>query len=185
MSRIGKLPIKVPGGVKVAIESDSNGQFIRVEGPKGKLERRINSSVSVKLDGDTIYVSRSADSRPVRALHGLTRALIANMVQGVSNGFKRELIVTGVGYKVEESGKGLTLHLGYSHPIDFPLPEGITAKVERQKEIKVILEGYDKELLGLTAAKIRAFRPPEPYKGKGIRYSDEIIIRKAGKAAAK
>ena len=181
MSRIGKLPIKIPSGVKVEIK----GETVLVQGPKGKLERKINPKVSLELEGETLHVRRSSDSKPVRALHGLTRALVANMVKGVSTGFKRELIVTGVGYKVEEKGKNLLLHLGFSHPIDFPLPEGITAKVERQKEIKIILEGYDKETLGLTAAKIRAFRPPEPYKGKGIRYSDEVIIRKAGKAAAK
>ncbi len=181
MSRIGKLPIKVPSGVKIEIK----GQNITVQGPKGKLTRAINPKVSLELDGDTLHVKRSDDSRPVRALHGLTRALVANMVEGVSNGFKKELIVTGVGYKVEEKGRQLVLHLGFSHPVEFPLPEGITAKVERQKEISIVLEGYDKETLGLTAARIRAFRPPEPYKGKGIRYVDEVIIRKAGKAAAK
>ncbi len=181
MSRIGKLPIKVPSGVKIEIK----GQNITVQGPKGKLTRAINPKVSLELDGDTLHVKRSDDSRPVRALHGLTRALVANMVEGVSNGFKKELIVTGVGYKVEEKGRQLVLHLGFSHPVEFPLPEGITAKVERQKEISIVLEGYDKETLGLTAARIRSFRPPEPYKGKGIRYVDEVIIRKAGKAAAK
>lgn len=181
MSRIGKLPIKVPGGVKIEIK----GQDILVKGPKGKLERTLNPRVSIEMEGDTLHIRRSDDSKPVRALHGLTRALVANMVEGVSRGFKKELIVTGVGYKVEDKGSQLLLHLGYSHPIEFPLPEGITAKVERQKEIRIILEGYDKEVLGLTAARIRAFRPPEPYKGKGIRYSDEVIIRKAGKAAAK
>ncbi len=181
MSRIGKLPIKIPKGVKVEIK----GQNIVVQGPKGKLARDLNPKVTIEMEGDTLHVKRSSDSRPVRALHGLTRALVANMVHGVSDGFKKELIVTGVGYKVEEKGKQLVLHLGFSHPVEFPLPEGITAKVERQKEIKIVLEGYDKETLGLTAAKIRAYRPPEPYKGKGIRYSDEVIIRKAGKAAAK
>ncbi len=181
MSRIGKLPIKIPSGVKIEIQ----GEIILVEGPKGKLKRKINPRVSLEVEGDTLHVKRSGNSKPVRALHGLTRALVANMVEGVSTGFKRELIVTGVGYKVEEKGKNLVLHLGYSHPIDFPLPDGITANVERQKEIKIILEGYDKEALGLTAARIRALRPPEPYKGKGIRYADEVILRKAGKAAAK
>lgn len=181
MSRIGKLPIRVPNGVKVDIQ----GQYILVQGPKGKLDRQINPKVTVEMEGDTLHVKRNDNSRPVRALHGLTRALLANMVEGVNKGFKRELIVAGVGYKVEEKGKRLVLHLGFSHPVDFPLPEGITARVERQKEIRIVLEGYDKEILGLTAARIRAFRPPEPYKGKGVRYSDEEIIRKAGKAAAK
>jgi len=181
MSRIGKLPIKIPGGVKVEIQ----GQEIKVQGPKGKLARELNPKVTIEKDGDTLHLKRSDDSKATRALHGLSRALVANMVTGVSTGFKRELIVAGVGYKVEEKGKKLVLHLGYSHPIDFPLPEGIAAKVDRQKEIRIVLEGYDKEVLGLTAARIRAFRPPEPYKGKGIRYSDEEIIRKAGKAAAK
>ena len=181
MSRIGKLPVRVPEGVKV----DIRGQHVLVQGPKGKLDRQINPKVTLEMEGDTLHVKRSDNSKPVRALHGLTRALVANMVEGVSNGFKKELIVVGVGYKVEEKGKQLVLHLGFSHPVDFPLPEGVTAKVERQKEIRIVLEGYDKETLGLTAARIRAFRPPEPYKGKGIRYSDEEIIRKAGKAAAK
>ncbi len=181
MSRIGKLPVKIPKEAKVSLD----GNTITVKGPKGQLTKEINPRVEVKLDGDTLTVHRKDDSKPSRAAHGLMRALIANMVHGVTKGFTKELLVIGVGYKVEAKGKALELHLGFSHPIDFPLPEGITAKVERQKEIKIILEGYDKELLGLTAARIRAFRPPEPYKGKGVQYADEHIIRKAGKAAAK
>jgi len=181
MSRIGRLPIKLPKEAKVTIE----GQKVVVQGPKGKLERTIHPKMKIEQDGDLLRIVRSDDSKPTRALHGLTRALLANMVTGVTKGFVRELIVTGVGYKVEVKGKILVLNLGYSHPIDFNLPEGITAKVESQKETKIVLEGYDKELLGLTAARIRSFRPPEPYKGKGIRYADEVIIRKAGKAAAK
>ncbi len=181
MSRIGRLPIKVPKEAKVQI----SGHNISVQGPKGKLERQIHPKIQVKYEGDQITVTRSDDSKPTKALHGLTRALIANMVTGVTKGFTRELIVTGVGYKVESKGKNLVLHLGYSHPIEFPLPEGISAKVDTSKDLRIIVEGIDKELVGLTAARIRAFRPPEPYKGKGIQYSDEEIIRKAGKAAAK
>ncbi len=181
MSRIGRLPIKLPKEAKVTIE----GQTFKVQGPKGKLERTIHPKIKIEQDGDVIKLVRSDESKPTRALHGLTRALLANMVHGVTKGFVRELVVTGVGYKVEVKGKVLVLNLGYSHPIEFNLPEGITAKVESQKETKIILEGFDKELLGLTAARIRSFRPPEPYKGKGIRYADEVIIRKAGKAAAK
>ncbi len=181
MSRIGRLPIKVPKEAKVNI----NGNIISVQGPKGKLEREIHPNVKVEMEGDTIKVNPLDKSRQTRALHGLTRALIANMVHGVTQGFKRELIVTGVGYKVEIKGKNLILNIGYSHPIEFPVPEGITAKVDTSKDLRIVLEGSDKELLGLTAARIRAFRPPEPYKGKGIQYADEVIIRKAGKAAAK
>ncbi len=180
MSRIGKLPITIPSGTTVKLDGDT----ISVKGSKGTLERRVNPGVSVNVDGDVIIVKRPDDSKKSRALQGLTRALIANMVNGVSQGFKKELIVNGVGYKVDIKGKQLVMHLGFSHPIEFDLPEGITVKVDKQKEIHVILEGHDKELLGLTAAKIRQYRPPEPYKGKGIFYSDETIIRKAGKAAA-
>ncbi len=181
MSRIGKQPIKIPAGTTVNIQ----GRHIEVKGPKGSLQRYIHELASVKIDGDYLIVERADDSKQSRAIHGLTRALLFNMVEGVTNGFKKELLVNGVGYKVEEKGKALVLYLGYSHPIEFRVPDGITAKVERQKEIRIILEGFDKELLGLTAARIRAFRPPEPYKGKGVQYVDEVIIRKAGKAAAK
>jgi large subunit ribosomal protein L6 len=180
MSRIGKLPITIPSGTTVKLEGDT----ISVKGAKGLLERKINPDVTVNIDGDTIRVERHDDTKKSRSLQGLTRALIANMVHGVSQGFKKELLVNGVGYKVDVKGKQLVMHLGFSHPIEFDLPEGISVKVEKQKEIHVILEGYDKELLGLTAARIRQYRPPEPYKGKGIIYSDETIIRKAGKAAA-
>ncbi len=181
MSRIGNKPIPVPKGVNITI----NGQAITVKGPKGQLSREIHPLASVEQTGDELIVKRANDSRKSRAIHGLTRSLINNMVVGVSEGFKKELLVVGIGYKVDSEGKGLKLNLGYSHPIDFPLPDGITAKVERQKNIKITLEGIDKELLGLTAARIRALRPPEPYKGKGVQYADEVIIRKAGKAAAK
>jgi large subunit ribosomal protein L6 len=181
MSRIGNLPISVPQGTDVKIE----GQVVTVKGPKGTLERQIHELISVSLDGNTITVSRQDDTKNSKALHGLSRALINNMVVGVSSGFSKTLFINGVGYKVDLKGSELEMHLGFSHPVNFSLPDGITAKVDKQKEIKLTLEGYDKELLGLTAARIRAFRPPEPYKGKGIRYADEHIIRKAGKAAAK
>ncbi|NDY41323.1 50S ribosomal protein L6 [Dissulfurirhabdus thermomarina] len=181
MSRIGKMPIPVPSGVKVTIE----GRRITVAGPRGTLDRELHPMITVEQEGQELHVRRPNDTRQARALHGLTRALVNNMVVGVSEGFRKKLLVNGVGFKVEETGGGLRLHLGYSHPIDFPLPEGITAKVERQKEISVTLEGTDKELLGQTAARIRALRPPEPYKGKGVQYADETIIRKAGKAAGK
>ena len=181
MSRIGRLPIKIPKGVDVKIE----GRTVKVKGPKGALEKDIPEPIEVELNGDELLCKRPSDNRKIRSLHGLTRALINNMVVGVSEGFVKELLVIGVGYKVEEKGKNLVFHLGYSHPIEFPLPDGIKATVERQKEIKVRLEGADKELLGLVASKIRSLRPPEPYKGKGVQYADETIIRKAGKAGAK
>lgn len=181
MSRIGKKPINVPSEAKVTID----GRIITVQGPKGALSREIHPLASVEKDGEYLVVRRADDTRQGRSIHGLFRTLINNMVVGVTKGFTRELLVIGVGYKIEEKDNKLVLNLGYSHPIEFPLPEGIKARVERQKEIRVILEGYDKELLGLTASRIRSLRPPEPYKGKGIRYADERIIRKAGKTAAK
>jgi len=181
MSRIGKMPIQIPSGVEVKI---SDGKVF-VKGPKGALERSIPSPITVEVENRRLVCKRSKNDRRSRALHGLMRALLHNMVVGVSQGFTRELLVNGVGYKVEEKGNTLVFYLGYSHPIEFPLPDGIKAKVDRKKELKVSLEGYDKELLGLVAARIRGLRPPEPYKGKGIRYIDETILRKAGKAAAK
>ncbi|NIA08432.1 MAG: 50S ribosomal protein L6 [Nitrospiraceae bacterium] len=180
MSRIGKRIIAVPPKIKVTID----GRIITVQGPRGTLSREIHPLVEVAKDGDNLIVKRVDDTRQSNSIHGLTRTLIDNMVTGVSRGFLRQLVVTGVGYKVDEKDNHLVFHLGYSHPIEFPLPDGIKAKVERKKGIRVVLEGCDKELLGLVAAKIRSLRPPEPYKGKGIRYIDEHIIRKAGKTAA-
>lgn len=176
MSRIGKLPIQVPEGVKVAVD----GRTIRFEGPKGKLETMIPSGLKVKIESKIVSVEREIEERKVRALHGLTRKLIANMAQGVSQGFSRVLEINGVGYRAEVKGQELHMTLGYSHPVVFPLPKGITAAVERQ--VVVTLTGADRQLLGETAAKIRSFRPPEPYKGKGIKYREEVIRRKAGKA---
>ena len=176
MSRIGKLPVPVPAGVKVACE---NG-LVRAEGPAGKLAERVPEKIKVKVEGSQLIVTRENDDRQVRAIHGLTRKLIANMVQGVSQGFARVLEINGVGYRAEAKDKALHLALGYSHPIVFPLPESVVATVERQTVIT--LRSPDRQVLGETAARIRALRPPEPYKGKGIKYQEEVIQRKAGKA---
>lgn len=176
MSRIGKLPIAIPTGVKVALDPNS----IRLEGPKGKLQTTIPAGVEVKVEGNVVRIERQSDERKIRALHGLTRKLIANMAQGVSQGFSRVLDINGVGYRAEVKGQEIHMTLGYSHPVVFPLPSGISASVERQ--IIITLSGADLQVLGETAAKIRGLRPPEPYKGKGIKYREEVIRRKAGKA---
>jgi large subunit ribosomal protein L6 len=178
MSRIGKRPIKIPAGVKVHVADGD----VRVEGPKGKLSRRMDPEVSVAIQGDTVNITRRDDSRRARSVHGLARVLVDNMVQGVGKGFTRVLEINGVGYRAEARGTVLFLTLGYSHPIAYQLPQGITAKVERQ--VIVTLEGADRELLGQVAAAVRKLRPPEPYKGKGVKYAAEHIRRKAGKAAA-
>ncbi len=176
MSRIGKLPIEIPQGVKVELKDGR----ISVSGPKGSLSLPLRDEVSVTVEGSTIKVERRDDSRQARSMHGLTRTLIANMVKGVSEGFEKRLEIVGVGYRAELKGDTLVLALGYSNPVNYRLPEGISAKVDRQTSIT--LSGCDKQLVGQVAAEIRSLRPPEPYKGKGIRYSDEVIIRKAGKA---
>ncbi|HEY6997480.1 MAG TPA: 50S ribosomal protein L6 [Phototrophicaceae bacterium] len=176
MSRIGKLPVTIPSGVKVAV--DSNG--VRLEGPKGKLQATLPPDVDVKVEGNVVRVGRRNDERKSRAVHGLTRKLIANMAQGVSQGFSRVLDINGVGYRAEVKGQEIHMTLGYSHPVVFPLPTGVSASVERQ--IIITLTSADRQLLGETAAKIRSLRPPEPYKGKGIKYREEVIKRKAGKA---
>jgi large subunit ribosomal protein L6 len=178
MSRVGRLPIKLPTGVKVHV---TEGQ-VRVEGPKGTLERRVDPAVSVMVESGTVVVKRRDDSRHVRGLHGLTRKLVGNMVEGVSTGFTRTLEINGVGYRAEARGNILFLTLGYSHPIAYQLPPGVSAKVDRQ--VVVTLTGADRDLLGQAAAAIRELRPPEPYKGKGVKYAEEHIRRKAGKAAA-
>lgn len=178
MSRIGRLPITLPDNVKLHVTDDT----VRVEGPKGTLSRRLEPEVTITVEGKTAVVQRKDDSRRSRSVHGLTRKLVANMVQGAGAGFAKGLEITGVGYRAEVRGQVLFLTLGFSHPIAYHLPEGITAKVEKQ--VSVTLEGSDRELLGQTAAAIRRLRPPEPYKGKGVRYSTETIRRKAGKAAA-
>ena len=176
MSRIGRLPITIPDGVKVALE----GGVVRVEGPKGKLRTEIPAGIQVRIEEKQLRVGRETEERKIRALHGLTRKLIANMVEGVSRGFSRVLEINGVGYRAEVKGTALHLTLGFSHPVVFPLPPGVTATVERQ--IIVTLQSADREILGKTAAVIRGLRPPEPYKGKGIKYREEVIQRKAGKA---
>lgn len=178
MSRIGKMPIQIPKGVQV----DLKGDLISVKGPKGELKKSIHPKVNVNMENDQILVTVNDDSKESRSFHGLFRALIANMVTGVTDGFERALEIVGVGYRAEVSGKTATFHLGYSHPIVFDLPEGIDAAIDKSR---ITLKGIDKELLGRTAAKIRSFRKPEPYKGKGIKYTDETIKRKAGKTGAK
>ncbi len=177
MSRIGKLPIPLPAGVKIKVE----GAAVHVEGPKGKLDLRIDSRMGVEVTGDRLTVKRSEETRQSRSIHGLTRNMLANMVQGVSKGFVRTLEITGVGYRAEVKGTAIQLLLGYSHPILFQLPAGVTAKVDKQTVIT--LEGSDRQLLGECASMIRGLRPPEPYKGKGVKYAEETIRRKAGKAA--
>jgi large subunit ribosomal protein L6 len=178
MSRIGRLPVTIPTGTKVHV---GDGK-VRVEGPKGKLERVMLPGVVVTVDGAQLVVTRSGDSTPERAQHGLSRKLIANMVEGASKGFSRTLEITGVGYRADLRGSAIFFALGYSHPILFQLPKGVTAKVERQ--VVITLEAADREQLGEVAAQIRELRPPEPYKGKGIKYAEERIRRKAGKTAA-
>lgn len=179
MSRIGKLPIEIPKGVKIAL-TDS---IFQVEGPKGSLSRKIMDCVQIEITDSHVEVKRPNDDLKARAAHGLTRTLIANMVTGVTKGFETALEINGVGYRAEAKGDVLNLSLGYSHPINFPLPKGITVEVE--KMTKLLVKGIDKELVGQTAAKIRSFRGPEPYKGKGIKYATETILRKAGKTGKK
>ena len=178
MSRIGKLPLAVPQGVKIHVVDGR----VRVEGPRGTLERRLEPEVFLAVEGGTVRVKCSDDSRRGRSLHGLTRVLVGNMLEGVGKGFTRVLEINGVGYRAEARGNILFLTLGYSHPIAFQLPPGVGAKVDRQ--VVVTLEGADRELLGQVAAAIHELRPPEPYKGKGVKYAEERIRRKAGKAAA-
>jgi large subunit ribosomal protein L6 len=158
-----------------------DGQIVKAEGPKGKLSQTVHNALSVSLDQNVLTVGRSSDQRQVRALHGLMRSLLANMVHGVKDGFERKLEIVGIGYRCQLQGKNLQLALGYSHPIIFPLPDGVQAEVERQ--VSITLKGADKALLGQTAARLRALRKPDPYKGKGIKYADEHIRRKVGKKA--
>ena len=175
MSRIGKQPIVIPPKVKVEVK----GQQIFVEGPKGKLNWELPRRTSLKVDNGKVLVSRQGDDAQARALHGLSRALVNNMVRGVSDGFMKKLEIQGVGFKAAVQGKNVTLSLGYSHPVVYPIPDQIKVTVE--ENTKLTIEGPDRQVVGKVAAEIRNFYPPEPYKGKGVRYSDERVIRKEGK----
>ena len=177
MSRIGKKPITIPGGVQVTLKDT----VVAVKGPKGELKKAVPEGVSVKVEKAAVNVARAGDEPAIRARHGLVRALINNMIEGVTKGFERKLEINGVGYKAEVAGDKLNLSLGFSHPIAYALPKGISAKVEKNL---LTLAGIDRELLGQTAAKVRSFRPPEPYKGKGVKYVEETIKRKVGKTGA-
>jgi len=180
MSRIGKQIIKVPEGVEVTV----SGKNIKIKGPKGELEYEFPPTIEVIYKDGQIQVKRGSDEPEERSLHGLTRALINNMVKGVSDGFEKRLEIIGVGYRAQVSGKKITLSLGFSHPIDLEAPEGVNVEMDQEQKNIIIVSGADKQSVGQFAANIRGFRPPEPYKGKGIRYIDEYVARKAGKAAA-
>jgi large subunit ribosomal protein L6 len=179
MSRIGRLPIPVPDGVTIDIQ----GQTVTVQGPKGSLTLTAHPAIKVQVEDRSVLCRRSSDEKVHRALHGLTRSLVRNMVDGVVKGFERRLELVGVGYRASLLGPNLNLALGFSHPIIYPVPKGI--KVEVKDQTQVLVSGIDKQLVGAVAAKIRSFRPPEPYKGKGVKYAEERIRRKAGKAGAK
>ena len=178
MSRVGRQPIPIPSGVEVTISN----RDVRVKGPKGQLEITVPAPISIRQDGDRLLVERPSDNRVHRSLHGLSRALVANMVTGVTEGFRRQLEIVGVGYRAAIQGNTLNIELGFSHSIRYKLPDGISASVDRN--VLITLEGIDKHKLGETAAKIRSFRPPEPYKGKGVRYVGEFVRRKVGKKNA-
>jgi large subunit ribosomal protein L6 len=175
MSRIGKQPIAIPPKVKVNV----NGRKVSVEGPKGKLDLELHRRTSLKVDGGNVIVSREGEDAEAKAMHGLSRALVNNMVKGVSEGFVKRLGIQGVGFKAAVQGKTVNLSLGYSHPILYPIPDQIKVTVE--ENTKLTIEGPDKQLVGRVAAEIRSYYPPEPYKGKGVRYADEKVIRKEGK----
>jgi large subunit ribosomal protein L6 len=179
MSRIGRRPITVPAGVDVTLD----GNLVRVKGPRGELSRRLHKDVVVRREDGAIVVERPSDQPEHRALHGLSRTLVANMVEGVTTGFTKTLEIVGVGYRAETKPFGLTLALGYSHPIEYKAPEGITLRAVNPTTVEV--SGTDKEVVGQVAAEIRSLRPPEPYKGKGVKYQGEVIRRKAGKAGGK
>ena len=180
MSRIGRMPITVPAGVTVNV---ADGNVVTVKGPKGELTRALHAEMIIKQEGNTITVERPSDDKLHRSLHGLTRTLLHNMIVGVTDGFKKELDVNGVGYRVAKEGKNLVMNLGFSHQVIVPEIEGITIDVPGPN--KIIVSGCDKQTVGQFAAEIREKRPPEPYKGKGIKYTDEVIRRKVGKTGAK
>ncbi len=177
MSRIGRMPVTIPAGVEVQIQ----GSQVRVSGPKGELQRVFAPSIKIEREGDQLIVRRVSDKPTERALHGTTRAVLANMIQGVSAGFERVLEIEGVGYRAEMNGKNLVLYVGYSHPVEMEPPPGVTFDVD-SKTRQILVRGYDKEVVGQVAANIRNVRPPEPYHGKGIHYLGEKIRRKAGKS---
>jgi large subunit ribosomal protein L6 len=179
MSRIGKMPIPLPANVAVTVDRNT----VRVKGPKGELTRTVRPEMKVEVAGGQVLVHRETDEKQHRAFHGLTRALLANMVHGVTEGYRRTLEIVGVGYRAEKKGKALVLTVGYSHQVTYPEPDGIT--LSTTSPTVVVVEGIDKEKVGQVAAEIRGVRPPEPYKGKGIRYQGEQVRRKAGKAGAK
>lgn len=181
MSRIGKSPITVPDGVEVTITD----RHIKIKGPKGELEYTFLPLVEVLYKDNQIVISRKNDDKESRSAHGLTRALINNMIIGASEGFEKRLEIIGVGYRAQASGKKITLNLGFSHPIDYEAPEGVTIEMDKENKNIIIVSGIDKQKVGEVAAQIRKYRLPEPYKGKGIRYIDEYVHRKAGKAAVK
>ncbi len=179
MSRIGKQPVQLPDKVVITLDGD----MINVKGPKGQLDRKLHPAIDIEVNENVLNVKTDLNDKKKMALQGLFRSLIFNMVTGVTTGYEKKLLLSGIGYRAETSGKKLVLNVGYSNPVDFDLPDGISVNVEKNTEIT--LSGIDKELLGQAAANIRRIRPPEPYKGKGIMYSDERIIRKAGKTAGK
>ena len=179
MSRIGKLPVPIPSGVTVTVEANS----VKVKGPKGELTHRLPSGISADKSDNTVNVKRASDETNHKALHGLTRSLIANMIEGVTKGYQKQLEITGVGYKAEVRPYGLQLALGFSHSIEFKAPAGI--KLTAPQPTQIVIDGADKAVVGQVAAELRGLRPPEPYKGKGIRYAGEQVRRKAGKTGAK
>ena len=179
MSRIGKKPVPIPSNVTVSVD----GQTVKVKGPKGELTREVRPEITVRIEGGEILLERQQETTQHRAFHGLTRALIANMVTGVTEGYRKQLEIVGVGYRAEKKGNTLVLTVGYSHQVQYPEPAGVT--LSTQSPTVVIIEGIDKQKVGQVAAELRAVRPPEPYKGKGIRYQGEQVRRKAGKAGAK
>lgn len=179
MSRIGKQPIPVPAGVTVSVD----GSKVRVKGPKGEMEQTFRPEMKIVLEDGVLSVERPGESKQDRAMHGLTRALLANMIEGVTAGFRKSLELVGVGYRAEKKGRNLVLTVGYSHPVEYPEAAGLT--ITTPAPTQVVVEGIDKQQVGQAAAEIRSVRPPEPYKGKGIRYQGEHVRRKAGKAGAK
>jgi len=180
MSRIGKQPVDITSGVTVEL----SGATLKVKGPKGELSREIHKNIHVEVKDNQILVTRKDETQESRALHGLFRSLIANMVEGVSKGFEKQLEIVGVGYRAQSSGNKITLNLGFSHPIEYKAPEGIVFAQNEENKGIITISGIDKQVVGEVAAKIRSYRKPEPYKGKGIKYVGEHIVRKAGKAAA-